>query len=251
MGWASAARLGMVALLILAVSCSVVSLAAADTSSRWFAPIVLRNTPPVDSDVTSDGYMEVVLQVTPATSPGPFEYVSWVTNNTTSYMTDFYLTCVGVDDIASFLPNGYEVLGGTRSVDGGGVVTYVRGSVVKGWGNSRTGAESVPYILVSKPGSTTPVPTTKIRWSVLGNNPGLAPGSAMGIGFSFVSTYAPATVAGDMTDSLAIRMYNGEVYAYGRGPLLENSVPEWSSIMLATFAFGFIAIRRRVRRQTS
>ena len=239
-------RFGMIALLILAVNCSIVSLAAADVSSRWFAPIMLKTTPSADSAGNSYGTMEVVLQVTPSVKPGPFEYVYWITNSAATPMSDFYLTCVGVGDLSSFLSDGYEVLNGTRQGTDG-VVTFVRGPAVTGWGNTTTGQDTVPYMGLANyypPGSDTLVESTKIRWSALCGNPGLPPAGS--IGFSFTSIYLPSAVAKDLTGSLAIRMFNGEVYAYGPEPVPHT--PEWSSIMLATSAFGFIgAIRRRRR----
>ena len=236
-------RTGAVVLLILMANCFVASLPTADASSQWFAPIVLTTASPVDGGVNSSGTMEVVVQVTPATAPGPFEYVSWVTNNSTSYMTDFYVACVGVDDLDSFL--GDAVLGGMRTVDDRGVVTYVRKSVITGWGNTKRVVNDY-----YAPGSSTAVPTTKIRWSVLGGNPGLAPGANLGIGLSFTSLYAPSDVAKDMTGSLAIRMYSGEVYAYGPVPYSSAAppVPEGPAVLLAISGMGFIgALRRRLR----
>lgn len=231
-----------VVLLILVAHCFAPSSAAADVSSLWFAPIVLTSASPVDGGGNSSGTMEVVVQVTPATAPGPFEYVSWVTNNSTSYMTDFYVACVGVDDARSFL--GDAVLEGLRTVDGGGVVTYVRGSSITGWSNTKSPVQSY-----YTPGSTVAVPTMKIRWSVLGGNRGLAPGANLGIGLSFTSLYAPSDVAKDMTGSFAIRMYSGEVYAYGPVPYSNaGQVPEGPAVLLAISGMGFVgALRRRLR----
>lgn len=227
-----------VVLLILMANCFVASLAMAEASSLWFAPIVLTTASPVDGRVNASDTIEVVVQVTPATAPGPFEYVSWVTNNSTSYMTDFYVACVGVDDPNSFL--GDAVLEGTRTVDGGGVVTYVRGSGIMGWGNTKWVVHDY-----YAPGSTVAVSATKIKWSVLAGNRGLAPGATVGIGFSFTSIYAASAVAGDVSGSLAIRMHNGDIYTYrssGAGPA---HLPEGPAVLLAISGMGFVGVLRR------
>jgi hypothetical protein len=242
MGRERAVWVSTVVVLILVTYCFSPSPAAADVSSLWFAPIVLTTASPVDSGADSSDTIEVVVQVTPATAPGPFEYICWVTNNSTSYMTDFYVACVGVDDPNSFL--GDAVLEGLRTVDGGGVVTYLRGSSITGWGNTKSVVQSY-----YAPGSTVAIPTMKIRWSVSGGNPGLAPGANLGIGLSFTSIYAPSDVAKDMTGSLAIRTCSGEVYAYGPVPYSSGAqVPEGPAVLLAISGMGFVgALRRRLR----
>lgn len=243
-------RLGVIA-VSAAIFCGLMlSSASADTSTRWYAPILLETTPGADGAGNPYGSMEVVLQVTPASKPGPFEYVYWVTNNTTAAMSDFYFTCVGVDDINPpwFLPDGYQVLDGTRVVIGG-VVTFNRGSDVGGWGNIRTGQETVPYIRLANyyvPETGEVVSSAKLRWSALPGSSGLSPGGS--IGFSFTSEYLPSTVAKDLAGGLAIRMFNGEVYVYGPAPEAPV-VPEWSSVALAMSGLGCLgAFRRRFRK---
>lgn len=243
-------RLSIIAAAAAVVCCLTLSSAWADTSTRWYAPILLKTTPGADGAGNPYGNIEVVLQVTPATKPGPFEYVYWVTNNTTAAMSDFYFTCVGVDDINPpwFLPDGYQVLDGTRVVVNG-VVTFNRGPDVGGWGNIRTGEQTVPYIRLANyyvPGTGEVVSSAKLRWSALTGCSGLSPGGS--IGFSFTSEYLPSTVAKDLASGLAIRMFNGEVYAYGPAPEAPV-VPEWSSVVLAMSGLGCLAtLRRRFRK---
>jgi hypothetical protein len=228
----------------------MLSSAVADTSTRWFDPILLKTMPGADGAGNPYGSIEVVLQVSPASKPGPFEYVYWVTNNTTAAMSDFYFTCVGVDDINPpwFLPDGYQVLDGVR-VAGSGGVTYTRGSDVAGWGNIRTGQQTIPYIRLANyyvPGTGEVVSSAKIRWSALGSSLGLPAGGS--IGFSFTSDYLPGTNPKDVASGLAIRMFNGEVYSYGPEPE-SPVVPEWSSLLLGMSGLGCIgAFRRRFRR---
>ncbi len=243
-------RVGVIVSLALVICCSALLPLSADTNTRWYAPILLKTTPGADGTGNPYGNIEVVLQVTPSTKPGPFEYIYWVTNNTAAAMSDFYFTCVGVDDINPpwFLPDGYEVVDGTRVVDGG-VVTFDRGPDMTGWGNIRTDEEPIPYIRIANyyvPGTGEVVSSAKLRWSALGDCGGLGAGDSMG--FSFTSDYLPSTVAKDLASGLAIRMFNGEVYAYGPAPE-SPVVPECSSVLLAMSGLGCIGVlRRRFRR---
>lgn len=230
-------------LVVVVAGCCLGPVAGADTSTRWFAPILLKTLPSADGAGNSYGNIEVVLQVSPASKPGPFEYIYWVTNYTTAEMSDFYFTCVGIDDLSTFLPDGYEVLDGTRQGSGTSI-TFDRGDNITGWGNMRTGDESAPYVRLASyylPGTDTLVSSAKMRWSVLDNGVGLAPGES--IGFSFTSTYPPATVAKELASGLATRMFNGEVYAYGPEP--EPQIPEWSSVLLGLSGVGVLGATKR------
>lgn len=238
-------HLGGVAMAVLAICCLALSPVCADVSSRWFDPILLKTT-------TDAGYMEVVLQVTPATRPGPFEYIYWVTNSAQRGMSDFYLTCVGIPDLSSFDPLAYNVVAGTRLPGSGGAVTFQRGAVVEDWGNIITGQQMAPNARpqsIYDETSQQYASSVKFRWSVLADG-GLTPGGS--IGFAFTSTYSPATVARDLAATFAIRTYNGDEYAYGPGPEPDPGddpvVPEWSTVMLALSGFGCLgAFRRRFR----
>lgn len=233
------ARLGLRALVTFAIICIMISPVLADDYTRWFAPVLL--TAPGTTD-----HMEVVLQVSPGVSPGPYEYVYWVTNYAAAPLSDFYFTCVGVPDPSSFDPTCYRIMEGTRNPVPGGDVEFYWGAENLDWGNLITGESMVPLTrqrLVYDETTSALVESTKFRWSSLYGD-GLLPGNSLG--FSFTSIYGPAAVARDMAAGLAVRTYNGDEYAYGPGT--EPDVPEWPAVTMALSGLGgFGLLRRRFR----
>lgn len=232
-------RHAVVAAAMVVICCMVMSPVCADTSPVWFDPILLTST-------DGSGSMEVVLQVTPAATSGPFEYTYWVTNSAQTVMSDFYLTCVGIPDMTSFDPNRYRVMSGARKVSAAGAVTFERGSSLVDWGNPLTGYGN------ARPQSIHDgTPGVKLRWGSLSEGGGLDLDDGS-IGFSFTSTYMPATVASDLAGAFAIFTYNGVEYVHGPGVGPDPSmpgVPEWSTIMLALSGFGCLSgFRRRLRK---
>ena len=84
-------RTTAIAILAAIVLCAGGSSVFADAYTHWFDPIELV-TP------FSNETVEVVLQVSPGVAPGPYEYVYWVTNNTSSELTELFVTAVGSAD---------------------------------------------------------------------------------------------------------------------------------------------------------
>jgi hypothetical protein len=226
------ARLGVVTLLMIAGICLMISPVLADDYTRWFDPILL-TTP------GSGEHMEVALQVSPGVSPGPYEYVYWVTNLSSSPLSDFYFTCVGVPDPSSFDPTYFTVWNGTRDPGTGDIWWGTQNS---DWGNLFTG--SLPPLttaqMVYDQTTGMMVPSTKFRWSSLTGD-GLMPGDTLG--FSFTSIYAPALVARDLAAGLAVKAYNGTQYA--NGPGTQPDVPEWPAVAMALSGLGSLGVLRR------
>lgn len=228
----------VLALLLALVMCHcVVTAAEAMDTTQWFNPVLLMTKNGSGEYAEEFGSIEVVMQVTPNALNGSYEYVYWVTNNTTTMMSDFYFTCLGVTDPKSFMTDGYQVLSGTR-VEEYGLVKFSAGPGVAGWGDFTTDDDTVPLVCNVSEGCL----STRLWWSALGDNEGLDVGDSLG--FSFASIYPPGVAADNIPVGLAARMFNGE--AYGPDP---TQLPECSSVFLALTGLGCVgAIKQRFRR---
>lgn len=225
-------RFIITALLVIAVA-SIISIPVhADEYTRWFEPVELRHPGSSES-------VEVVLQVSPGAAPGPYEYVYWVTNNTSAEMNSFYLTLVGSSDIAVFDPFSYRVIDGMRVETPNGVEFYW-GYDNYDWGNLISGQSQYPHIShydIYDDITNSLLTSTRFRWNVLGD--GLAPGDS--IGFSFINMYGPELFASSIASATAVYNYNELVY----GPGEEPDIPEWPALLMAAPGLGLAGLLRR------
>lgn len=225
-------RLQVVFFALVAVALFAVSPAFADQYTNYYEPVLL-------TSYGAPGNVEVVLQVSPGVAPGPYEYVYWVTNNTSTEMHDFYLTCVGSADTAVFDPMSFRVMDGYRNVTPGGVEFYW-GADNYDWGNLLIGQAMMPHMdhkLYYDEITETLLASTKFRWTSDGL--GLAPGESLG--FSFINIYGPELYAGSIAAAMAIHNYNEYVY----GPGTEPDIPEWPALTMALSGFGFVGVLKR------
>lgn len=221
-------RTTAIAILAAIVLCAGGSSVFADAYTHWFDPIELV-TP------FSNETVEVVLQVSPGVAPGPYEYVYWVTNNTSSELTEFFLTTVGSDDPTAFDAHSFRVIEGTRS----GTEIYW-GADSYDWGDFTSGTTSRPQVIHRSfydENTQSWLGTTKFRWTTMGM--GLAPGDT--IGFSFINLYAPELFANSIASAMAYDNYNAYVY----GPGTEPDIPEWPAVAMAASGFGLIGFVKR------